>query len=83
MAPKTKLVGIVTKIDKVSRDAVGKQLLALSTLLGPESEVVPVSAKSGEQVEILVDVLAGLMDEGPAFYGRGTDGRAKRCSWPN
>src|SRR6476620_9076327 len=37
MAPKTKPVGIVTKIDKVSRDAVGKQLLALSTLLGPES----------------------------------------------
>lgn len=71
MAPKTKLVGIVTKIDKVSRDAVGKQLLALSNLLGPESEVVPVSAKSGEQVEILVDVLAGLMDEGPAFYPDG------------
>ncbi|MBS2989970.1 GTPase Era [Rhodococcus erythropolis] len=71
MAPKTKLVGIVTKIDKVSRDAVGKQLLALSTVLGPESEVVPVSAKSGEQVEILVDVLAGLMDEGPAFYPDG------------
>ena len=71
MAPKTKLVGIVTKIDKVSRDAVGKQLLALSTLLGPESEVVPVSAKSGEQVEVLVDVLAGLMDEGPAFYPDG------------
>ncbi|MDE8647158.1 GTPase Era [Rhodococcus qingshengii] len=71
MAPKTKLVGIVTKIDKVSRDTVGKQLLALSTLLGPESEVVPVSAKSGEQVEILVDVLAGLMDEGPAFYPDG------------
>ncbi|MCY4670418.1 MAG: GTPase Era [Rhodococcus sp.] len=71
MAPKTKLVGIVTKIDKVGRDAVGKQLLALSTLLGPESEVVPVSAKSGEQVEILVDVLAGLMDEGPAFYPDG------------
>jgi len=71
MAPKTKLVGIVTKIDKVSRDAVGKQLLALSTLLGPESEVVPVSAQSGEQVEILVDVLAGLMDEGPAFYPDG------------
>ncbi len=71
MAPKTKLVGIVTKIDKVSRDAVGKQLLALSAVLGPESEVVPVSAKSGEQVEILVDVLAGLMDEGPAFYPDG------------
>ncbi|TSD46553.1 GTPase Era [Rhodococcus sp. KBS0724] len=71
MAPKTTLVGIVTKIDKVSRDAVGKQLLALSTLLGPECEVVPVSAQSGEQVEILVDVLSGLMDEGPAFYPDG------------
>ncbi len=71
MASGTTVLGIVTKIDKVSRDAVGKQLLALSTLLGPESEVVPVSVKSGEQVEILVDVLAGLMDEGPAFYPDG------------
>ncbi|NKR60562.1 GTPase Era [Rhodococcus hoagii] len=71
MAPKTKLVGIVTKIDKVGKDAVAAQLMALSKLLGPESEVIPVSAVSGEQVELLVKVLAGLMEPGPAFYPDG------------
>ncbi len=71
MAPKTKLVGIVTKIDKVSKDALVSQLMAVSKLLGPEAEVIPVSAVSGEQVELLVKVLAGLMEPGPAFYPDG------------
>ncbi|MBM4522570.1 GTPase Era [Rhodococcus hoagii] len=71
MAPKTKLVGIVTKIDKVGKDGVAAQLMALSKLLGSEAEVIPVSAVSGEQVELLVKVLAGLMEPGPAFYPDG------------
>ncbi|MFZ2175852.1 MAG: GTPase Era [Rhodococcus sp. (in: high G+C Gram-positive bacteria)] len=71
IAPKTTLIGIVTKIDKVSKDAVGQQLLAVSKLLGPDSDVVPVSATSGEQVDVLVDVLASKMEEGPAFYPDG------------
>jgi len=71
MAPKTKLVGIVTKIDKLTKDGVAKQLMAVSSLLGPEAEVIPVSAVSGEQVELLVKVLAGLMEPGPAFYRDG------------
>ncbi|CAM3083383.1 GTPase Era [Prescottella defluvii] len=71
MAPKTKLVGIVTKIDKVSKDAVAAQLLALSKILGPQTEVIPVSAQSGEQVELLVKVLAEQMEPGPAFYPDG------------
>ncbi|MGO4202045.1 GTPase Era [Rhodococcus sp. TAF43] len=71
MAPKTKLIGIVTKIDKVSKDRVAEQLLALSKVLGPDTEVIPVSAQSGEQVELLVEVLAKAMPEGPAFYPDG------------
>ncbi|QCQ91613.1 GTPase Era [Rhodococcus sp. SGAir0479] len=71
MAPKTKLVGLVTKIDKVSKDALVGQLMAVSKLLGPDAEVIPVSAVSGEQVELLVKVLAGLMEPGPAFYPDG------------
>lgn len=71
MAPKTTLIGIVTKIDKVSREKVAEQLLALSKLLGPDCEVVPVSAASGEQVEVVVDLLASKMDPGPAFYPDG------------
>jgi GTP-binding protein Era len=71
MAPKTTLLGVVTKIDKVDKPQVAEQLLAVSQLLGPEAEVVPVSAAKGEQVELLVDVIASKMPEGPAFYPDG------------
>ncbi|MFC4127606.1 GTPase Era [Nocardia rhizosphaerae] len=71
MAPKTTVIGVVTKIDKVSRDQVAHQLMAVSELLGPAAEVVPVSAVKGEQVEVLVDVIASKMPEGPAFYPDG------------
>ncbi|WP_067864282.1 GTPase Era [Nocardia shimofusensis] len=71
MAPKTTVLGVVTKIDKVSRDQVAHQLMAVSQLLGPEADVVPVSAVKGEQVEVLVDVIASKMPEGPAFYPDG------------
>lgn len=71
MAPKTTLLGVVTKIDKVGRDQVAQQLVALSELLGPEADVVPVSAVKGEQVEVLIEVIASKMPEGPAFYPDG------------
>ena len=61
-------MGIVTKIDKVSRDQVALQLMALHKLLGEDSEVVPVSAVTGEQRDILLDVITSLLPEGPKFY---------------
>ncbi|WP_063129369.1 GTPase Era [Nocardia fusca] len=71
MAPKTTLLGVVTKIDKVGKDQIARQLMAISELLGPETDVVPVSATKGEQVEVLVDVIASRMPPGPAFYPDG------------
>ncbi len=71
MAPKTTVLGVVTKIDRVAPDKVAAQLLALSNLLGSESEVVPVSATSGAQLDVLTDVLVSLMEPGPAFYPDG------------
>lgn len=68
VAPKTPILGIVTKVDKVSRDQVAVQLMALHELLGGESEVVPVSAVTGEQRDVLLDVITGLLPEGPKFY---------------
>lgn len=68
LAPKTPLVGIVTKIDAAPQQAVAEQLLAVSELLGPEAEVVPVSATSGQQVDIVGDVLVSQLPEGPQFY---------------
>ena len=68
VAPKTTIVGIVTKVDKVSRDSVAVQLMALHEMLGGDCEVIPVSAQSGEQLDVLVDVLTGVLPEGPKFY---------------
>ncbi|GAA1481061.1 GTPase Era [Gordonia sinesedis] len=70
-APHTTVLGIVTKIDTVPPDKVAAQLLALSELLGPKSEVIPVSARTGEQVDALTDLLVSLMEPGPAFYPDG------------
>lgn len=70
-APKTTVVGIVTKIDKVSKDRVAAQLVALNELLGGGAEIVPVSAATGAQVDVLVDVLAAALPVGPAYYPDG------------
>lgn len=70
-APRTEILGIVTKIDAVGKAQVAEQLVALSQLLGPEADVVPVSAQSGEQIEVLVQVLTAKMEPGPAFYPDG------------
>ena len=44
VAPRTTLIVIVTKIDKVPRDKVAAQLMAVSELVGDTAEIVPVSA---------------------------------------
>ena len=72
VAPKTTLVVVVTKIDKVSKDRVGAQLVAANELVGEHAAaIVPVSATTGEQMDVLIDVLAGRLQPGPAFYPDG------------
>lgn len=71
VAPKTTLLGIVTKIDKVPKDRVAAQLLAVSELMGPDADIVPVSATAGEQLDVLTDVLVGRLPPGPAYYPDG------------
>jgi GTP-binding protein Era len=71
IAPKTTLVVVVTKIDKVAKDRVGAQLIAVSELVGPDAEIVPVSATTGENLDVLTKVLADQLPPGPAFYPDG------------
>ena len=71
VAPKTKLIVIVTKIDRVPKDRVATQLVAVSKLAGDSAEIVPVSAVTGEQVDVLIDVLAAALPAGPAYYPDG------------
>ena len=69
-APKTTLVAVVTKIDKVPKDRVAAQLVAVSELVG-DAEIVPVSAATGAQVDVLIEVLAAALPPGPAYYPDG------------
>ena len=72
VAPKTTLIVVVTKIDKVAKDRVAAQLLAVSELVGEHAAaIVPVSATTGEQIDVLIGVLADQMEPGPAFYPDG------------
>jgi GTP-binding protein Era len=71
IAPKTTVVGLVTKVDKAPRDRVAAQLIAVSELVGPDAEIVPVSATTGENVDVLSNVLAAQLPPGPAFYPDG------------
>ena len=63
-------IAIITKTDLVEPDRVGAQLLAVSEL-GDWAEVVPVSATSNFQLDVLADLLAARLPEGPPLYPEG------------
>jgi GTP-binding protein Era len=74
VAPKTTLVVIITKIDKVPKGRVAAQLVAAGELTrdsAKSAEIVPVSAVTGAQVDVLIDVLAAALPAGPAYYPDG------------
>ena len=62
------VVVVVTKTDVASKKQVAEQLMAASALIDAPAEVVPVSAVQGDQVELLEDLLVGLLPEGPPMY---------------
>ena len=67
---KRPVLALVTKADMVDKDVLGAQLLAVNTL-GDWAEVVPVSAVSGWQVELVADLLVARLPEGPNLYPEG------------
>lgn len=64
------VVAVVTKSDTVSREALAAQLLAVDAL-GDWADIVPVSAKRHEQVDVLEDVLIGYLPPSPPLYPTG------------
>ena len=64
---KAPIVLVVTKTDAAGKKQVAEQLMAASRLVDA-AEVVPVSAVNGDQVELLEDLLIGLLPEGPPLY---------------
>jgi GTP-binding protein Era len=64
---RAKLIVLVTKSETVSRDALAKQLVAVSELR-EWAAIIPVSAVSGEQLEELKEVLGTLLPASQALY---------------
>jgi GTP-binding protein Era len=72
---RTRKVAVATKTDLATGEQIGKHLLdiaALGQATGIEwAEIVPVSARSGDQVKLLEDLLVGLLPDGPQLYPDG------------
>ena len=64
------IVAIATKADAVDRGRLAEHLLAASELVEAD-DVVPVSARTGYQVDELVDVLVSHLPPGPPLYPEG------------
>jgi len=72
MAPHTTLIVVVTKIDRVTRDRLMTQLSAVGELAGDAAaDIVPVSATRGDNIDVLIGVLADKLPPGPPFYPDG------------
>jgi len=72
---RTVKIAVATKTDLVTSEELGKHLLAIQAL-GEQTntewaEIVPVSAKSGDQVELLADLFVSRLPEGPQLYPDG------------
>ncbi|AYD89938.1 GTPase Era [Actinomyces sp. 2119] len=64
---RTPVVAAVTKADTVSRQDLAARLLAVDSL-GDWAEIVPVSARRGEQVDVLEEVLVSYLPASPPLY---------------
>ncbi|WP_439690692.1 GTPase Era [Curtobacterium sp. SP.BCp] len=69
--PRAKKIAIVTKIDRVPKDKVGEQLLAVSQLRDWDV-IIPTSGTRGLQLEPLLDEITALLPESPQLYDDAT-----------
>lgn len=65
--PRARTVAIVTKVDRATRARVAEQLLEVSALREWDA-IIPVSALTREQLDVLADELVALMPTSPPLY---------------
>ena len=70
VAGRTPVLGIVTKTDKARPEQIAERLTQLSELM-EFADIVPCSARSGDQVGLLADLLVAQLPEGPPLYPDG------------
>ncbi len=69
--PRAKKVAIVTKTDAAARDDITERLIEVDALREDWAAVVPLSALTREQLDVLSDEILRLMPAGPALYPEG------------
>lgn len=67
---KATVIAVVTKTDLVSREKLAARLLAVQEL-HPFADIVPVGAVTGENLDVLVDVLRSHLPTSPQLYPDG------------
>ncbi|WP_374209545.1 GTPase Era [Microbacterium sp. HD4P20] len=65
---RAKKVAIVTKTDAASREQITERLLEVDQLREDWAAVIPLSALTRDQLDVLTDELLSLMPTGPALY---------------
>ncbi|MGO2746260.1 GTPase Era [Microbacterium sp.] len=68
---RAKKIAIVTKTDAASRDQITERLMEVDALREDWAAVIPLSALTREQLDVLTDEMLALMPEGPALYPEG------------
>ncbi|WP_295840716.1 GTPase Era [uncultured Microbacterium sp.] len=66
--PRAKKVALVTKTDAATRDQITERLVEVDSLREDWAAVIPLSAVTNDQLDVLSDELLALMPVGPALY---------------
>lgn len=68
---RAKKVAIVTKTDAAGRDEITERLIEVDALREDWAAVIPLSALTRDQLDVLSDEILALMPKGPALYPEG------------
>jgi GTP-binding protein Era len=66
--PRAKKIALVTKTDAATREQVTERLMEVDALREDWTAVIPLSALTGDQLEVLTDEVLALMPISPALY---------------
>ncbi len=66
--PRAAKVAIVTKVDAAGRDDAAERLMEVDSLREDWAAVIPLSAVTDVQLDVLADEILRLLPEGPALY---------------
>lgn len=69
--PRAKKIAIVTKTDAAGRDEITERLMEVDSLREDWAAVIPLSALTRDQLDVLSDEILSLMPVGPALYPEG------------